>query len=294
MQKNNQIVISASRRTDIPAFHMDWFMSGLAQGYFSIHHPYHRKKIIVSANSEKIHTIVFWSKNYGQFIQKAYAQRIQAMGYHLYFHFTINSSSETLEPGVPSLENRLEQLTALGQIVDPKVINWRFDPICRYQSYDQNGSLCILDNLHDFEIIAQAVSKVGIKQCVTSFMNSYRKIHQRLKGLPGFHFFDYTLSEKISILLQMEQTLKSYGIQLFVCCEKALLQALPETSEIQGSSCIPNDFLMKHYGGRLSTRKDYGQRVKNGCGCHVSRDIGDYICHPCFHRCLYCYGVSCA
>ncbi|ETR72096.1 MAG: hypothetical protein OMM_07726 [Candidatus Magnetoglobus multicellularis str. Araruama] len=57
MQKNNQIVISASRRTDIPAFHMDWFMSGLTQGYFSIHHPYHRKKIIVTANSEKIHTM---------------------------------------------------------------------------------------------------------------------------------------------------------------------------------------------------------------------------------------------
>ena len=290
MQKN-KIVISASRRTDIPAFYMDWFMSGLERGYFNIHHPYHRKQIIVPANSEKIHSIVFWSKNYGQFIQNAYAKRIQAMGYHLYFHFTINASSEILEPGVPSLENRLEQLVSLAQIVDPKVINWRFDPICRYQTYDKNGELRIFDNLHELDIIAQAVSKVGIKRCVTSFMNPYRKIYQRIKDLPNFTFLDYKPSEKIEILLQMEERLKSYGIQLFVCCENKILQSLPEVSQIQANSCIPSELLMKHYGGKISLRKDYGQRVKSGCECRVSRDIGDYMCHPCLHQCLYCYGM---
>jgi hypothetical protein len=289
LQKNNQIVLSASRRTDIPAFYMDWFMSGLEQGYFTIHHPYHRKKIIVPANPEKIHSIVFWSKNYGQFIQNAYAQRIQSKGYHLYFHFTINTSSEILEPGVPLLNNRLEQIVALGKIVDPTVINWRFDPICCYQTYDKNGTLQLFDNLHELDIIAQAVSKAGVKRCVTSFMNSYKKINQRLKNIPFFNFIDYKPSEKIRILLKMEQMLASYGIQLFVCCEKELLQLLPEDSNIQANSCIPSEFLMKHYGGKLSLRKDYGQRVKSGCECRVSRDIGDYICHPCLHQCLYCY-----
>jgi len=290
MKTNTQIVLSASRRTDIPAFYMDWFMSGLEKGSFSIHHPYHRKKFIVPANREKIHSIVFWSKNYDQFIEKGYAPSIQAMGYHLYFQFTINTPSKILEPGVPPLSSRLRQIAELGNIVDPKAINWRFDPICRYQIYDKNGNLRLFDNLHDLDIIAQAVSKVGIQRCVTSFMNSYKKIHQRLKNLPHFHFIDYTLSEKIKILLQMEQQLKSYGIRLFVCCEKALLEALPEGSQIQANSCIPSEFLMNHYGGKVSLRKDYGQRVKQGCQCGVSRDIGDYICQPCLHQCLYCYG----
>jgi hypothetical protein len=287
--KNEQIVISASRRTDIPAFYMDWFMSGLNKGFFSIHHPFHRKKMIIPTLSEQIHSIVFWSKNYGPFIKGGYADLIQAMGYHLYFHFTINTPSEILEPGVPSLEDRLSQLKCLAGMVAPEVINWRFDPICRYQMYDHHGKIHVYDNLNSLETIACAVSNVGIKRCVTSFMDDYRKIHTRIKKIPNFEFLQISKEEQIEIILQIEEKLQQYNIKLFVCCEKDLLQALPKTSHVKANACIPNDFLMKHYGGQLSVKKDYGQRTKFGCECKISRDIGDYICHPCLHQCLYCY-----
>ncbi|MBW2737316.1 MAG: DUF1848 family protein, partial [Deltaproteobacteria bacterium] len=58
---------------------------------------------------------------------------------------------------------------------------------------------------------------------------------------------------------------------------------------ITKSSCIPNDLLMKLFGGSLSLNKDSGQRIKNGCGCKVSADIGSYSLHPCYHNCLFCY-----
>ncbi|MBF0452061.1 MAG: DUF1848 family protein [Candidatus Magnetomorum sp.] len=288
-QKNKQIILSASRRTDIPAFYMDWFMSGLQKGLFNIHHPFHRKKMIIPATPEHIHSIVFWSKNYGPFIQGGYADRLQSMGYHFYFHFTINTPSEILEPGVPSLEDRLNQLRSLCSLAGPEVINWRFDPICRYQTLDHHGKLTIFDNLNGLDNIARTVSDVGIKRCVISFMDDYRKIHTRLKQLPYFQFIKFTIKEQVEIILCIENKLKEYGLQLFVCCEKDLLNALPQTSGIKANSCIPGDFLMKHYGGQLTVKKDYGQRIKQGCECSASRDIGDYVCHPCLHQCLYCY-----
>ncbi|MCK4620475.1 MAG: DUF1848 family protein, partial [Desulfobacterales bacterium] len=46
---------------------------------------------------------------------------------------------------------------------------------------------------------------------------------------------------------------------------------------------------MKLFGGSLSLNKDSGQRIKNGCGCKVSADVGSYSLHPCYHNCLFCY-----
>jgi len=289
LPKNKQIVISASRRTDIPAFYMDWFMSGLHKGFFCIHHPYHRKKMIIPAPSESIHSIVFWSKNYEPFIQGKYADIIQSMGYHLYLHFTINTPLEILEPGVPPLENRLSQLEILSNLVGPEVINWRFDPICRYQITDQFGKTHIYDNLSSIDTIARAVSNAGIKRCVTSFMDNYRKIQTRTQKISNFQFLEFSRKEQVEIILQMKTKLNRFDIKLYTCCEKDLLNEFSDDRQVQANSCIPNDFLMKHYGGQLAVKKDYGQRTRFGCECKVSKDVGDYVCHPCLHQCLYCY-----
>jgi hypothetical protein len=87
----------------------------------------------------------------------------------------------------------------------------------------------------------------------------------------------------------MEKALLGKNIQLFTCCEKELLEALPETTTIKKNACIPNDLLMEVYGGNISLQTDKGQRIKNGCGCMVSIDIGSYRLHPCYHNCLFCY-----
>ena len=80
-----KIVISASRRTDIPAFYMDWFMQQIEQGCFEVINPYNRKATVVTATPDNVHTIVFWSKNFGPFIEGGYGQMLAAMGYNLFF-----------------------------------------------------------------------------------------------------------------------------------------------------------------------------------------------------------------
>ncbi len=120
-------------------------------------------------------------------------------------------------------------------------------------------------------------------------MDDYPKIRKRVLRMPGFAFIDPPIKKKMEIILKMKTKLSTKGITLSTCCEKELLERLPVGSGIHPSSCIPNDLLMALFGGQVSMRQDPGQRVKAGCGCKVSVDIGSYHLLPCYHNCLFCY-----
>ncbi|MEJ2659044.1 MAG: DUF1848 family protein, partial [Desulfobacterales bacterium] len=196
-----------------------------------------------------------------------------------------NSNSPLLEPRIPPLAQRLDQLGELCRSYDSKSLNWRFDPICFFK-FDKK---MVQNNLKDFSKIATWASQYGISRCITSFMDDYAKIKKRVASIPGFSFIDPDLKEKINILLKMEKELAGKNIDLYTCCEKEVADALPSGSSIRNSSCIPNDLLVQIFGGDLSFKKDTGQRTQKGCGCMVSKDIGSYHSHPCYHNCLFCY-----
>lgn len=282
-------IISASRRTDIPAFYMDWFMSCAAKGYFEVRNPYNRRMSKVHITPNSVHTIVFWSKNFGPFLADNYGEKLQDSGYNLFFNFTLNSESRVLEPHLPPMEERLKQVCLLSERFGADCINWRFDPICIYASENS-----LTDNLGDFEMIAAHIKQAGIKRCITSFMDQYAKIIKRAKRFSStsssFEFIDPPMERKVAILSHMEHVLMAQHITLNACCEKDVLNALPKTTSITSSACISHPLLAALANNyNLSNKRDTGQRVKQGCGCHVSKDIGSYDLHPCFHNCLFCY-----
>ena len=285
MNTATKIVLSASRRTDIPAFYMPWFMAQIDKGQFSVVNPFNRRETIVPVTPDHVHSIVFWSKDFGVFLKKGFGQRLQERGYHLFFNFTINSDNPRLEPNLPPLPDRLAQLEDLCRRFTPEAINWRFDPICYFKS----GNDRIQNNLQGFDRIAEKAAGLGITRCITSFMDDYAKIRKRIATIPEFDFVDPPAAEKIAQILNMEAALADKKIRLYTCCEKELLNALPQNSMVEQSSCIPNDLLLKLFGGNISLKQDRGQRVAAGCGCRVSVDIGSYRQHPCYHNCLFCY-----
>jgi DNA repair photolyase len=285
MASIKKIVISASRRTDIPAFYMNDFMNDIHRGFFRVTNPFNQKESLVMAAPDRIHTIVFWSKDYTNLIRGKFIEKLRELGYNLFFNYTINSHDSILEPCIASLEHRLTQLETLTQIVGPEAIFWRFDPICYYRRAD--GKIC--HNRHDFLKIADAASDLGIQNCITSFVDIYTKVQKRLSCLPGFSFMDPPLENKIRILQEMAGKLKKRNITLLTCCEKQLLEFIPRDSGIKQASCIPNQYLAKLYGSDISLRKDAGQRIKMGCGCRISVDVGSYRHQPCYHNCLFCY-----
>jgi hypothetical protein len=285
MASQTKIVISASRRTDIPAFYLKWFMAQMDRGYFEVTNPYNRHISIVPATPDKVHTIVFWSKNFGRFLKNKIGEKLQDRGYNLFFNFSINSAAPLLEPHMPPLSVRLDQLEDLSQRFGTRAINWRFDPICFYT----DGSGRPQDNLQDFGCIADKAYRTGIERCITSFMDLYPKIRRRTASKPGVYFYDPPLEHKIAVILEMENRLKPLNIRLHTCCEKDIIAALPPESRIAPSACVPGDLLKTIYAGSLILKRDAGQRVKCGCRCTVSSDIGSYDRQPCYHNCLFCY-----
>jgi hypothetical protein len=173
----------------------------------------------------------------------------------------------------------------LCDLFGPQVVSWRFDAVCFYTS--ESGD--VNDNLMAFETIAGRAAAAGVVRCITSFMDHYAKISRRTRSIPSFTFIDPPVEKKIETLYRMHAVLAPLGIGLQTCCEKALAEMLPADLPVAPSACIPSDLLAMVYGGGLSLKRDKGQRVKAGCRCGVSVDVGSYDLHPCGHRCLYCY-----
>ncbi len=258
-------------------------MQRIRAGAFLLTNPYNAKTSTLLATPQRVHTIVFWSKNFGPFLQGRYGEALEAMGFNLFFNFTINSTDRRLEPFVPPLSQRLDQLEALCRRFGPRAIFWRFDPVCVYRL--ESGPR--QTNLADFEAIARRAAAAGVGRCVTSFMDHYPKISGRLP--PGMRFEEPDMDWKLDVVRRMRRHLVLLGMDLRLCCESDLVERLVPEDAIRPSACVPNDLLMEIYGGTLSVKKDSGQRLSRGCGCRVSVDIGDYRRHPCFHNCLFCY-----
>lgn len=280
-------VLSVSRRSDIPAHYLDWFMDSVAAGEALVDHPYTGETRRVALTPESVHTLVFWTKDIGPFLKRGCDDSLRKKGFHLYFNLTVNSTDRLLEPGVPPLDRRLEAMAELCRRVGPDAVAWRFDPICHYR--DATGTPC--DNLHDFSRIAKAARDAGIRRCITSFADLYPKVVRRCRAA-GIELTDPPIHEKVAVALRLNRELQALDIDLFTCCENALQDALPFGSGITPSACIPGPLLAGLYGGDLSLARDSGQRKEAGCRCTQSKDIGSYTRHPCPTGCLYCYASS--
>ncbi|MCK5684310.1 DUF1848 family protein [bacterium] len=261
-------IISASRRTDIPAFYMDWFVNGIRNGFVEVENPFNRKKYKVSLVSEEVGVIVLWSKDFHNF----FSVRNEFMNYNLFFQFTINDCS-FLEPELRCVDIRLEQLEKIVRVYGAEVVSWRFDPIVFWKNGKNN-------NLGSFKRIAEKAAALGIKRCITSFATYYQKARNRMKN-SGIQFFDPRIEQKQEILSKMSDVSASLGIELSLCCQPDYL-----IEGVKAAKCIDAQLLSLLFNLKLSKAKASGQR--KDCCCSSSRDIGSYS-QLCPHGCLYCY-----
>ena len=93
------MIISASRRTDIPNYYSEWFFNRLKEGYVYVRNPMNIHQISkIPLDKSVVDGIVFWTKN-----PQPMLERIEELdGYVYYFQFTLNAYSSDIEPNVPS------------------------------------------------------------------------------------------------------------------------------------------------------------------------------------------------
>ena len=114
------MIVSISRRTDLPALYPDWLMNRLREGFVLVRQPYRPHRISrVELRPEKAECLVFWSKNPAPLLPRL--EEIRRMGYHFYFQFTLNPYGPPLEAGLPPLADRLDTFRRLSETVAARV-----------------------------------------------------------------------------------------------------------------------------------------------------------------------------
>ncbi|WP_346353173.1 DUF1848 family protein [Azotosporobacter soli] len=266
-------VLSASRRTDLPACHYAWLQEVLRAGELMVPNPARpAQSYRVDLRPEKVHSIVLWSKDY----QKVADDPGRLADYPLYFQYTINRYPRLLEPHAPDYAQTLRTLEKLRRSYGARQFNIRFDPLLFLGAEDAAARLSA------FARLCADLEGLDFYGCriTTSALAAYGKVARRLQEA------ELTVQQEPELLLrvarEMAQTAATYGFSLYSCATP-LLEKVPG---IQAGVCIDGSLLEGLFGGKVSRAKDSGQRP--ACGCSASRDIGSYL-QPCSMACLYCY-----
>jgi hypothetical protein len=272
-------IISASRRTDIPAFYMPKILAAIQRGYIEVTSPYGVKSN-VSLSAKDVKCFVWWSKDYSRWLELYEKEKPVFSQYMHMFNFTL-TGGDLLEPGIKSsFEQRLGQLTQLVHLFGPQTVKLRFDPIVIYRN--KTGQLC--DNLQQFETLVKTAAGLGINQIIFAFCIDYGHVTRRMAKF-GFILQKPSLDEQKTILNPLLDLCAHYGVRLQTCCNSGLIGY----RQITASKCVDGEIINKlcsRTGGLKTIRKDGGQRKE--CNCAVSRDIGSYELQ-CYHNCNYCY-----
>lgn len=263
------MIVSASRRTDIPAYYADWFMNRLAAGEVLVRNPHNPRQIRrVSLLKEDVDGFVFWTKNPAPMLRHLPA----LSGYAYYFQVTLTPYGPDVEPGCPEKEARVvPAMLALSDEVGPERVIWRYDPILLSGAYPKAF------HYDAFERLARRLSG-RVAQCTFSFIDMYRNTARSAQelGLRPIETGDMTeMAEKLSRIA------RDYGITLAACAETEDFSRFG----IARARCVDPEILMAASGRALKYRRDKNQRP--ACGCAESVDIGAY--NTCPGGCKYCY-----
>jgi hypothetical protein len=270
-------VISASRRTDIPAFYLEWFINAIKAGYVDVINPIFKKQTYrVDLMPDQVEWIVFWSRNYGKYIERSQF----FTPYRLFFHFTILSYHPLLEKVELGTIKALQQMEQLVKLYGADHIIWRYDPIVAWR----DGAEIITNfNAAEYEYLCIELSRMEISRCYFSFVSLYQKFKRRFtKRYPQLQLISEDETFIKEICNCMTETAGANGIQLYSCCNDYII-----SESIQKGSCISGSLLNDLSGEKNVSEAKAPSRPQ--CGCTRSVDIGSYANHPCPYGCIYCY-----
>lgn len=263
------MIISASRRTDIPACYSEWFMNRIRDGHVCVRNPFNTGQVTcVELDPEKVDCIVFWTKDAGPIMK--HLPELDELGFKYCFQFTVTPYDDRLEPGVRPKKEIEETLIRLSETIGKDKVFWRYDPIILNDDFTvdfhkkQFRRLC--------EMFAPYISRVTI-----SFLDLYpRLLEKNLRAA--------TRDEMVDLADFIGKMSALFGLEVVTCSEAMDFSRFG----IGRGSCIDPKLISRVVGLPLRLKKDPSQRAH--CQCYQSVDIGAY--NTCLAECIYCYATS--
>jgi len=267
-------VISASRRTDIPAFYSEWFMNRIREGYVLWMNPFSKAVYQVSLRPEDVSAIVFWSKDYQPLLP--YLDKLDAGGFRMLFHFTITGLPRVFEPRVPDTAELVECARILSSRYGDESVLWRYDPVLISSVTDERY------HLDRFRELCGALEG-AVKQCYFSFAIFYGKVQrntEKLASETGIQCHDLPCDNRVALANRFADIAADHGIEMCSCCGDYLVGG-----SIKKAHCVDGGLLQRLFPDKVESLAAHPTRQQ--CGCYESKDIGTY--GTCPHGCVYCY-----
>ncbi|MFC1874858.1 DUF1848 domain-containing protein [Chloroflexota bacterium] len=273
------MIISASRRTDIPALYSKWFINRIRAGWCQVPNPLNYNQLsYVSLKPDDVDAIVFWTKNPTPMFTRL--DELNSFGFRYYFQFAINDYPYDFEPRMPPLKERLNIFQKLSFCLEPKRVIWRYDPI-------------VVSNKTNFDFHREKFSNIArelngfTKRVVVSFVDYYRKTDRRLSTLEehGYRFNRRVAKSRgaWNLLRDFSAIAQDHNMEIFTCAEERNFSKVG----VHPGSCIDGELLRKLWSLQGFSKKDPTQR--SACLCVVSKDIG--MNDTCINGCKYCYAT---
>jgi hypothetical protein len=262
------LVISASRRTDIPCYYTSWLLERLREQYVLVRQvrDYHRiRKIDLSV--ESVACIVFWTKHPVPLMEHLDILK----PYPYYVHYTITGYGFDIEPRIVPFTESIDHFRRFADAIGPDRLIWRYDPILFTKQYPLSYHEEI------FGRIATALDGYT-HRCVFSFVDRYRHIEQHLDALQVVREDPFTIDR---IARHIAQETARHNMKAFTCAEPYDLSQYG----IAPGACIDAELVERISGLAVDNQKDRNQRPE--CRCMQSVDIGMY--NTCLNLCAYCY-----
>jgi hypothetical protein len=269
------VIVSASYRTDIPAFYARWYLARLTAGHARVANPYGGGSYEVSLRPGEVDGFVFWTRNLRPLLGELDRVRDVAP---FTVQFTATGYPRSLESSVIASEDAVDQLRELRRRFGARVAVWRYDPIVMTSEMDAAA------HRRGFAMLAAALAGT-VDEVVLSFANPYRKTRRNLDRAAerhGFAWHDPPAEEKRELLARLVEIAADAGMAATLCTQPDLL--VPGIGEAR---CIDAGRLSDVANCLVAVRES-GNRP--GCRCALSRDIGAY--DTCPHGCVYCYAVA--
>ncbi|MDW7761514.1 MAG: DUF1848 domain-containing protein [Acidobacteriota bacterium] len=264
------MIVSASRRTDIPAFYGRWFLNRLRAGHVLVANPRRRLEVRrVDLDPASIDGIVFWTKNPEDFLSRL--PGLDAFEIPYDFLFTITGYGPSIEPNLPPKRAVIETFKRLSDRLGPERVIWRYDPIFLTPAIGGD------EHLRRFESLARNLEGYTT-HVIIAFLTLYRKSRRHMESLK------VSLPEPDDarrLLLKLKRMAAFRGMTLGTCAVSS--ECHPEGTA--RGACIDARRFERMIGRSIPMSKDPGQRKE--CLCVRSVDIGAY--DTCAHTCLYCY-----
>ena len=270
------MIISASYKTDIPAFYGEWFMARLEAGFCRMVNPYGRQVHEIRMDRGSVTGVVFWTRNLGPF--RHHLTAVAERGYPFVVHYSITGYPGPLERSVIGAGRAITDMRWAAGAFGPRAAVWRYDPVVE-------SSLTPIEwHAGNFASLARRLEG-ATDEVVISFAHIYRKTRRNMGAAAraaGFTWRDPDDGGKRALAAQLAEIAGRHGMTLTICAQPALTPP-----GIAPAKCIDAERLGDVAGAPIAARTR-GNRP--GCLCAESRDIGDY--DTCPHGCVFCYAVS--